>query len=163
MMEAYNRREGSMRKAAIVAVITWMLCMGVSGAGMPAPEQARCAGTFTILHNPAIVYPEHLRVAVSGAAKNDGVQRIRVSVLVNESLSSQELARYGWRIITRIGEVATLEGPAASVRSLGALPGIRYVKLPSRVYPLMDSVRKVTHADELHKTRPGWTGPPSDR
>lgn len=95
-----------------------------------------------------------LAKAGSAAAK-----RLRVSALVNDSLSPKELARLGWRVVTRLGEVATLEGPAATAARIGAVTGIRYVKMPSRVFALMDSVRTVTHADELHGTRPGWTGP----
>jgi len=102
------------------------------------------------------VVPWSLDTAGPGSA---AAHRFRVSALVNDSLSPKELARIGWRVVTRTGEVATLEGPAATLARLGAVTGILYVKMPSRVFALMDSVRKVVHADELHGTRPGWTGP----
>jgi minor extracellular serine protease Vpr len=100
-----------------------------------------------------------LRTAAAKAAVNGCRNRVRVIALVDDSLSAGQLARYGWRIVTRIGEVATLSGCAESAPYLCALPGIKYVKMPSRAHPTMDSVRKLTHVNEVHKTIPGWTGP----
>jgi minor extracellular serine protease Vpr len=100
-----------------------------------------------------------LRTAAAKAAAGGCREQIEIVALVDDSLSPPELARYGWRVVTRIGEVATLMGCAASAPYLGALPGIRYLKTPSHCHTTMDSARKETNVDQVHKTRPGWSGP----
>lgn len=102
---------------------------------------------------------DNLRAAAVKAAANGCRDNIEIVALVNDSLSLRELARNGWRIVSRIGEVATLRGCAETAPYLGALPGINYLKMPSRVHTTMDSARKVSNIDQLHKTRPGWSGP----
>jgi minor extracellular serine protease Vpr len=126
---------------AIIACLTYSF--------QAAAMDARCIGTFPIVQSPAEAAPQVLRAAAK-AAQAGCTRTIEVSALVNNSFSPASLTPYGWRLVARIGEVVTLEGCAASVDALGSLPGICYVKLPSRVFPLMDSARKVTHTNELH-------------
>ncbi len=134
-------------------------------------REARCIGTFPIAFRLIPVTLDSLKQAyvragsrakaLVAAGKSRGLTR--VSALVNDSLSIEELGRYGWRLISRIGNVATLEGSAESAPYLGALRGIRYVKMPSRVYPVMDSARKNTYVNQLQKTVPGWNRTQADR
>ena len=144
-----------MKSQAVGAVI--FACLSGFLSALPAMP-ARCIGTFPLMQTPAAAPAQALRAAAK-AVQSGCERRIEVSALVNDSFSPASLSPYGWRLVSRLGDVATLEGCAASAGALGALPGIKYVKLASRVFPLMDSVRKVTHVDELHDpTRRGGIG-----
>jgi minor extracellular serine protease Vpr len=122
-----------------------------TGTSIPASN----FGTFAVGRGAPAVTVENLRKAAAGGCGKEA----RIIALVDDSLSAGQLAQYGWRIVTRIGEVATLAGCAASAPYLCALPGIHYVKMPSRAYPTLDSVRKLVQVNEVHKTVPGWAGP----
>ena len=149
-----------MKNATITGLIVVMACAGaVQAEAIPLPGLGNSFGAFAIGHDPRIVTMDNLCAAVAKTAAYGCAKQVEVIALVNDSLSAGQLARYGWRIVTRIGEVATLSGCAESAPYLAALPGIRYIKMPSRVHPTMDSARKVTNVDQVHKTVPGWTGP----
>ena len=140
-----------MRKAAALALLLGIVWLDAAQAERPA----RCIGAFTIKARPITVTLDNLRRAASGECG----QRIRIGALVNDSLSPADLARYGWRVVARVGDIATLEGCAASAPYISALPGIRYVKMPSRIHALMDSVRRQTNVNQVLHTQPGWNGP----
>jgi hypothetical protein len=149
---------------------TFRKCMAFSAliaslgfAGFRSGEEARCGGSFPLAFRPVPVTLDSLerifaRVGAPGTRGYAG-RVIRVSALIGDSLSVTDLNRYGWRIVSRLGKIATLEGSAESAPYLGALPGIRYIKMPSRVYFVMDSARRNTYVDQLQKTKPGWSGP----
>jgi hypothetical protein len=132
-------------------------------AGTRSQRDARCIGSFPIAFHPIPVTLDSLKLAAARAgariAAGQKPALMRVSALVNDSFSVTDLQNYGWRLISRIGKVVTLEGSRESAPYLGALRGIRYVKMPSRVYPVMDSARNSTYVNRLQKTVPGWTGP----
>ena len=151
-----------MKKVSITGAILVLTCIGTAQVDkISPPRENNRFGTFAIGRGS----PTERAVAMNklSAAANKAAQgclnQTEVIALVDDSLSAGQLALYGWRIVTRIGEVATLKGCAGSVPYLVALPGIRYVKMPSRVYPTMDSARKLSNVNQVHKTIPGWTGP----
>lgn len=147
------------RKGAILSILFAALGYG----GIRSGQEARCAGTFPITFSPLPLTLDSLRAATTRAAALTAQGRkpalMRVSALVNDSFSVAELNRYGWRLITRIGSIVTLEGSRESAPYLQAFPGVRYVKLPSRAYPVMDSARRNCYVNQLQQTVPGWTGP----
>jgi minor extracellular serine protease Vpr len=132
-------------------------------AGIGSQQEARCIGFFPIAFRPIPVTLDSLKQASVRAEARIAAGRkpslVRVGALVNNSFSATDLKSYGWRLISRIGNVVTLEGSRESAPYLGALTGIRYVKMPSRVYPVMDSARRDSYVNQLQKTVPGWTGP----
>jgi len=144
---------------AIVAILVVLPAQGPAQASAGASAPTSSLGTFSASRGARSATLQDLRKAAAEASAKGCGKEVRVIALVDDSLSAGLLAQYGWRIITRIGEVATLKGCAASAPYLCVLPGIRYVKMPSRAYPTLDSVRKVVHVNEVHKTVPGWTGP----
>jgi minor extracellular serine protease Vpr len=145
--------------AVMRAVVAAAAIAVAAQSGFSAPLPAGPGfGTFATGRDPRIARIATMQNLRKAAAQECG-GIVRVVALVDDSLSAGLLAQYGWRVITRIGTVATLQGCAATVPYLCALPGIRYVKMPSRVFPTMDSVRKIVHVNEVHKTVPGWSGP----
>lgn len=115
----------------------------------------RYCGTFSIARHPIVVTQSASRSKVKAGAPG---ATTRTMALVDATFSSRELADAGWRVVSRIGEVVTLEGDAATGPYLGALQGIRYVHRPGRVYSQLDSARKFTNVDQVHGTRPGGIG-----
>jgi minor extracellular serine protease Vpr len=132
-----------MKSATIGAIIVSGACFFGAGA-----MEALSAGTFPIVQSQDDSAQQVRRAAKTAAAGCTHI--VEVSALVDNSFSPASLVPYGWRLVTRMGEVVTLQGCASSLPALGTLPGIRYVKLPSRVYPEMDSARKLTHVNQVH-------------
>jgi hypothetical protein len=108
-------------------------------------------GTFSVGQHLIIVNELNLHKAIADATST----RARSLALVDGSFSESALAAAGWHVVSRSGNVVTLEGTAATGPYLGAVPGIRYVKKPGRVFPQLDSARKLTLVDQVHGTRPG--------
>ena len=96
-----------------------VLSLAVAQTQVPPPAGGLGIGSFATGRDPRVARTtamENLRkAAATGCA-----EQVRVIALVDDSLSAGRLAQYGWRIITRIGTVATLEGCAASVPYLGS-------------------------------------------
>jgi minor extracellular serine protease Vpr len=169
----YLERGGRMKRTAIAGAIAAILIGAPAQGPAQALEQASAdasasavtslpaagLGTFSTGRGTHSASLQDLRKAAAEASAKGCGKEARVVALVDDSLSAGLLAQYGWRVVTRIGTVATLAGCAASAPYLCALPGIRYIKMPSRAYPTLDSVRKIVHVNEVHKTVPGWTGP----
>jgi minor extracellular serine protease Vpr len=120
--------------------------------GAAAIQAARYCGTFSIARHPIVVDKSKLHSNVKAGAPG---ARDRVLALVDGSFSPDALANAGWRVISQVGEVATLEGDPATGPYLGALQGVRHVQKPGRVYPQLDSARRFTNVDQVHETRPG--------
>ena len=150
-----------MKRTAITGAIAAILVVVPVQGPVQALEQVSVGaptsslGTFATGRGAHSATLQDLRKAAAGGCGG----QVRVIALVDDSLSAGLLAQYGWSVVTRIGDVATLKGCASSVPYLCALPGIHYVKMPSRAYPTLDSVRKLVHVNEVHKTIPGWAGP----
>jgi minor extracellular serine protease Vpr len=146
-----------MKKRTVIGSIIAAACMAAVQAEPPVqlPPPPAGIGTFSFSRTPGPGAMQGLRRAAAGGCGGT----VSVVALVDGSFSPALLPGYGWRAVSRVGDVATLSGCASSMPYLCALPGIRYVKTLSRVFPTMDSVRKLVHADEVHKTIPGWSGP----
>jgi hypothetical protein len=140
-----------------------MLFAAVGFGSIRGEREAKCIGSFPIAFRPVPVTIDSLKAAGARAeARMAGGRKpslVRVSALVGDSFPANDLQSYGWRLVGRIGSVVTLEGSREAAPYLRALPGIRYVKMPSRVYPVMDSARKNCNINQLQKTVSGWTGP----
>jgi minor extracellular serine protease Vpr len=117
-----------------------------------AAQPPRCTGTVRIATRPIVVNKHTLAsAALKKKAARDACRATRIA-LVGPSFSDRAIARYGWRIVSRAGNVVTLRGPAAVAPYLGAFDGVLEVKRPSRVFPLMDTVRKYCGIDAAHGT-----------
>jgi minor extracellular serine protease Vpr len=143
-----------MKKSVVITTVIAAACIA---AELPPPPAGM--GTFSFSRTAGQAALQDLRKAAAEASAKGCGGDVRAVALVDGSFSPALLAQYGWRFMSRVGDVATLSGCAASLPYLCALPGIRYVKTVSRVFPTMDSVRKLVHADEVHQTIPGWSGP----
>jgi minor extracellular serine protease Vpr len=111
-----------------------------------------CKGTFSVAENPIVVNAENLRHAVTLARSNGCTQVIRVLALVDNNLNVTALRAADWRIISRVGSVISLEGCTNTAPYLTAIPGILSIKMPSLIYPCLDSARKRSFVDEVHGT-----------
>jgi minor extracellular serine protease Vpr len=120
------------------------------GALTAAPAQR--AGTVRIAARPFIIDKQHLERAALKKSAGKVLPPVTRIVLTKPGFSELAAARFEWRVVSRSADVATLRGPAATAPFLGAIDGIRYVKKPSRVYPLMDTVRKYCGVDAAHGT-----------
>jgi subtilisin family serine protease len=117
---------------------------------VPAGPLPRSIGTFDLSFGPVTLPLKK--------TAGDCAGRRRLIALVNNSLSAKDLSAIDWRVVTRVGDVVTLEGCAVNAPLLHSIPGILFVKTPSPVTPLMDSVRLITRIDQVHGTRPGGIG-----
>jgi minor extracellular serine protease Vpr len=80
---------------------------------------------------------------------------IRVLALTNGAVDTATIGKAGWRIISRVNTILSLEGRSSAVKRLAAIPGISYIKMPSPVFVCMDSVRKQTRVNQVQGTVPG--------
>jgi subtilisin family serine protease len=111
-------------------------------------------GTFEIGRHPFVITKENLSDANRLAKLSGRAKTTRVLCLVDQTFSASSLPRYGWRVVSRIDDVVTLEGFEAAVPYLTAIQGIRSVELRNRLHASMDSARAQTHIDEVHGTVP---------
>jgi minor extracellular serine protease Vpr len=101
-----------------------LLIAGTVSSGQGAAP--RCTGEFDVFNNPPVAPKDQL--AKARAAPRQG-KIIRILSLVDPArFSETELAAYGWRVISRRGEIATLSGNEASAPYLTAIKGIRWVQ-----------------------------------
>ncbi|MBN1128990.1 MAG: hypothetical protein JXA71_08390, partial [Chitinispirillaceae bacterium] len=131
-------------------------CISFAGAFLlwtGSPQAACRADTLRIARHPIAISEQNLAKAARSRTGNDASRPARAIALVNSSFSTERLGRYGWRVAARTGDIVTLHGDAGSSPLLGALDGVRMVKRPSRVHPLMDTVRKYCTVDQVHGTR----------
>jgi minor extracellular serine protease Vpr len=134
-----------------------MLATALYAAGADR-GMARYGGTVRIATRPIVVNERTLAAtALKKTTYREACRATRIA-LVDPSFSGRSVARYGWRIVSRVGNVVTLRGPAAVAPYLGVLDGVRAVKRPSRVFPLMDTVRKYCAIDQAHGAVDGGIG-----
>jgi subtilisin family serine protease len=110
-------------------------------------------GSVTIGKIPIVITKENF-LKVSTAYRNKPSRKIvRVVALVNSQFNSRILSTYGWKYRSNItNDIIEIEGPEGTAQYLTALDGILYVKMPSKVFPSMDSARKLSFIDEIHST-----------
>jgi len=126
------------------------LCLVVTALQIAdAKSLGKCLGTFDLNDQAIVVSKENMRTA---ALAKDRGKVVRVAVLVDKNFSVSQLADAGWRLISRIGDVVTLEGRERSVPYLTAIDGILSVDKRVNIRPCMDSVRNETHINEVHGT-----------
>jgi minor extracellular serine protease Vpr len=120
--------------------------------------EAHSLGNVRIAARPIVMNERGLASAALQKTTAHGACRATRLALVDPSFSSRTLAVYGWHIVSRVGDVVTLQGPAAVAPYLGVLDGVRMVKQPSRVFPLMDTVRKYCGINQAQGTADGGIG-----
>jgi subtilisin family serine protease len=72
-------------------------------------------------------------------------------IKVTPAVDAAALEQLGVRTGTRAGNIWTVQVPVQYVKAFTEVKGIEYVQLDEPVYPLMDSVRKVTRVDSVHQ------------
>jgi len=107
-------------------------------------------GTFVLGERPIAISKENLQKA----AQRNVHHTVRVAVLVDAGFSALSLQGTGWRIVSQVNTIVTMEGDEASVPFLRAIPGILLVEYRKFVHPCMDSVRRETHINELQGIGP---------
>lgn len=115
-----------------------------------ASNGATRIGTFEIGKRPITVSREKLRASPAKSRAHGCARAVRVLALINERFSAGSIEELGWRRVSSVGDVATLQGCADAAPYLTAIDGIEYVKMPNRVYSLIDSARKAVRVDGLH-------------
>ncbi|MBN1127893.1 MAG: S8 family peptidase [Chitinispirillaceae bacterium] len=151
-MRHHTSRTGKEYAGLVCAAVWIMVCCATITA---APGPLTTAGTVRIATRPIVANKQNL--AAAALKKTNAALATRIA-LAGPSFTPQAAARYGWRVVSRTGDVVTLAGPAFAAPYLGAVDGILSVKRPSKVYPLMDTVRKYCAIDQAHGTRDGGIG-----
>jgi subtilisin family serine protease len=141
-----------MKQLVCIILTVFFSSLSAISNAQPTPK---LEGSFDIAQHPLIINKDNLKKTYNGLMKKGVGRRVGALALVDHNFIPSELSKYGWRCISRIGDVATLEGDESTAPYLTALHGILYVKKSSPVYVYMDSARKVTNVDQLHGTRPG--------
>ncbi|HUI94053.1 MAG TPA: S8 family serine peptidase [Chitinivibrionales bacterium] len=113
-------------------------------------------GTFELQKHPKYPTKENLRAAVQDVQKSGCKKTIRVAALVDASFSESGLTAAGWRLISRIGDVITLEGCESTAPYLTAVDGILFVDNRTKFYPTMDSARNQAHINEVQGRAPNY-------
>ncbi len=106
-------------------------------------------GTFDIGKNPLLPTKENLLAASADVARSGCKKTIRVLALVDPSFSPAALAPAGWRLVSQVKDVASLEGCERTEPYLTAIPGILSVEHRTRIFTSMDSVRSQSHINEV--------------
>jgi subtilisin family serine protease len=114
----------------------------------------RYVGTFEIGKHPMLPTRENLLAASAEIQRSGCKKTIRVLALVDKTFSPSSLAPAGWRLVTRINDVASLEGCEHTAPYLTAIPGILSIEHRKHIFPSMDSVRRETHINEVLGTAP---------
>ena len=121
----------------------------------------RFLNTFEICKNPVIISKDNLRKIIALKDFDKG-KIIRLCAFIDpKKFSEEQLQNFGWKVIYRTGEVATLQGNEQSAPYLSSLPGICFVKAPLQmpgISACMDSVRKMTKVDLVNGTIPSNLG-----
>jgi len=122
-----------------------------------ARQSGTCIGTFTLKSYEDI---QRKQLAKKRASKaNVCPSPIRVLAMVDSDFSPSVLAKEGWRTVSRVSDIVTLEGCYDQIPSLIGLTGIKDVQLPGPLVECMDSVQIETGLDILNGKRPS-TGLP---
>lgn len=107
-------------------------------------------GYLQLGKDPIVVTKDNFLKASNIHQTKPDLKTIRVLALVDSHFDSGVVAHYGWKYRSRISsDIVELEGPAKTAHYLTSLDGLLYAKMPSKVFPCMDSVRKLTHIDEV--------------
>lgn len=73
-------------------------------------------------------------------------------ILTDGTVKATTLQQKGIRVHTQAGAIWTVEFPQATFPQLCRnLPGVRYIELDAPLAPTMDSARKVTRVDSVHR------------
>ncbi len=113
-------------------------------------REARLGGHIQLNENKTVLSKENFKKAANQCKAASEVKKIRVLALVDPTFNSSELAEYGWTLLSRVtDDIVTIEGPAETAKYLSTINGLRYSKLPQRVFPQMDSARKQSYIDEV--------------
>jgi subtilisin family serine protease len=118
-----------------------------------------CLGTFEIGRNSVEINKENLRLAYQKAVREGPRKKVHVAAVVDQTFNESGLAPYGWRVMSRTGNVVTLEGFEPTVPFLSAIDGILSFQRHSRIFPCMDSARQETHIDEVQGWNPAVRSP----
>jgi hypothetical protein len=130
----------------LLLIIAFFGTISISSA-----REARCGGHVNLVENQTVISKENFKKAAEHCRVAPGIKKVRLLALVDSTFNSSELAEYGWVCRSRItSDIVTLEGPAETAKFLTIIQGLRYSKMPERVFPQMDSARKLSHIDEVH-------------
>lgn len=77
----------------------------------------------------------------------------RLTFLVENSFSEKNLPHW-CRVISRSGNIVSVVCHDTAFSMLDSIPGIKYIKYPEDIEFQMDTVRVLTHTNEIHGTRP---------
>lgn len=124
----------------------------LSGANVGKP--VHYVGTFEINKHPMLPTRENLLAASAEIQRSGCKKTIRVLALVDKTFSPSSLAPAGWRLVTRINDIASLEGCEHTAPYLTAIPGILSIEHRKHIFSNMDSVRRETHINEVQGTAP---------
>ena len=84
--------------------------------------------------------------------KQDAAGHLFISALikVKAGFDDRQLQQMGAYTGTRAGDIWTVQVPVQKVSAFTKLGGVDYIQLDEPVYPVLDSVRKVTRTDSVH-------------
>jgi minor extracellular serine protease Vpr len=139
-----------------VKATTIIMMLGgiVSLSGAEATHTYRCVGTFDIGKHPLLPTRENLAAASAEIQRSGCKKTIRVLALVDKTFSPSSLTGAGWRLVTQINDVASLEGCEHTAPYLTAIPGILSIEHRTHIFTSMDSARRETHINEVQGTAP---------
>lgn len=147
-------RHDSLKRLA-VALAAWLVPLAAAGQVMRlAPlgamlmQQRESAPVLGVLRRKGMLRPA------------SGSQPVVVSTLVRLSgPEPPEVSGIGGRVRWRAGDVASVDVPLASLRSLSKLPGVTYVDIAMPLQPQLDVAVPATGAAAVRSgTPPDWHG-----
>lgn len=98
-------------------------------------------------------------VLLSAIPIGDQAAPDELSVIIDYEGDAQALREAGAMIGTQLGSIITARIPADSVERIASIPGLRYIQLSRRFYPVLDVSVPSTHASSLRSgVSPNWAG-----
>lgn len=133
----------------MIKLLVLLLAFGIVSDAIS--REARLGGHIQLNENRITISKENFRKAAEHYKTTAGIKKVRVLALVDSTFDLSELAAFGWTLQSRVtSDIVSIEGPAETAKYLSTLSGLRYSKLPERVFPQMDSARKLSYIDEVH-------------
>jgi minor extracellular serine protease Vpr len=124
-----------------------------------AKSLGTCLGTFEIGRNHIEISKQGLQKAYQKVLRDRCGKTVHIAAVVDQAFTGSGLASAGWRVMSRTGDIVTLEGFEQTVPFLSAIDGILSFQRRSLMYPCMDSARRETHIDEVQGLNPAVKSP----
>jgi minor extracellular serine protease Vpr len=156
MLEDWIESKCAMRRPLIVA--SFLIAASIPTL-ISAKSFGTFLGTFEIGRSRIEITKENMRKAFQKALREGNRKMVRLAAVVDPTFDESSLASSGWRLLSRTGDVVTLEGIETTVPYLSAIDGILSFQRHSRIFPCMDSARRETHVDEVQGWNPAVHSP----